>query len=440
MAIPARHKMRFQTGKLLLREIAARTLEEPLAQAKRGFSPPVAKWLQGALGDQVRDMLAAPVVRRRGVFDPVAVERVLWRCLQGDGRLVPAVMMLYSFETWAQRWLDGEGLEPERAAVLAGQSPDGPAPDLSVVIVNWNTRELIRNCLASLARHLLGVDHEVIVVDNASHDGSPEMIAADFPDVRLIRNAENVGFGAANNQAMRLARGKWFLLLNSDTELVDDSVARLFARVRTAPGLGVAHCRLRFPDGRLQHSAYRFPSVRLALFEGTGIYKLLPRRAGAILLGGYWDYEDERDVDWVAGAFMLLPREVFAQTGGFDERLFMYGEDLEWCYRIRDLGWRIRYYPDAALVHVDHASSEIRWGDERVALCLRRQRDIYAERRGDLRATVLMAIGVVSTALRTGYYAARIAAGGPRSDAYRQMQRHQRSALRIMLSLTLNRR
>jgi GT2 family glycosyltransferase len=255
----------------------------------------------------------------------------------------------------------------------------------------------------------------------------------------LIRNAENVGFGVANNQAMRAARGAWFLLLNSDTELTDDSVARLITRVRGQSNIGVAHCQLRFPDGRLQHTAYRFPSLRLSLFENLGFHKLFPRSAPEMLLGGYWDYEEERDVDWVAGAFMLLPREVFEATGGFDERLFMYGEDMEWCYRIRDLGWRIRYYPSAAIIHVDHASSAIRWGDERISICLRRQRDIFAERNGRSRAALLTLVGLTGAAMRTAYYFVRARLGGSRANAYREMEPAVRTAFRALLALSLGR-
>jgi len=247
------------------------------------------------------------------------------------------------------------------------------------------------------------------------------------------------GFGVANNQAMKVARGRWFMLLNSDTEMTDDSVARLFGRVRDDTSLGVVHCQLRFPDGRLQHTAYRFPTIRLAVFEDLGLYKLAPRWAPKVLLGGYWDYSHERDVDWVAGAFMLLPREVFEQTGGFDESLFMYGEDMEWCYRIRDLGRPIRYFPSASVVHVDHASSEMRWGDERIVLCLRRQRDIYAERHGNAHASVLMSLRVVGAALRTSYYSVRGRLGGERASAYRDMEPYLRSTLRTLVRLALRR-
>jgi GT2 family glycosyltransferase len=437
MRVPAQRKMRLTRGKLVLREVARQELGHAPGRAKRGFSPPVGVWLHGTLGEEIRDTLAATVVARRGIFDPASVEGVVRRCLNGDGRLVPALMMLYCFETWAQRWLDHPISEPGAAS----QPIEIEAkPDLSVIVVSWNTRELSRACLQSIRGHLQSVPHEVIVVDNASADGTAEMIASEFPEVRFIRNTDNVGFGVANNQAMRLARGRWFLLLNSDAQLTDDSVARLFERVRSEPDIGVAHCQLRFPDGRLQHTAYRFPSLPLALFENLGFYKLAPWVAPQALLGGYWHYGEERDVDWVAGAFMLLPREVFEATGGFDEHLFMYGEDMEWCYRIRDRGWRIRYYPSASVLHVDHASSEMRWGDERIALCLQRQRDIFAERNGRGRGKALMLVGVTGAALRTAYYFVRGRLGGRRAQSYRDMEPSVRAAFQALLSLSLGRR
>ncbi|MDQ3571812.1 MAG: asparagine synthase (glutamine-hydrolyzing) [Actinomycetota bacterium] len=445
MRMPARHKMRFRTGKLVLREVGQRVLPVPMTRRKQGFSPPMGQWIREELAENVRDVLAPPAVRRRGLFDPKAVDRVVRNCFAGDDRAVPPVMMLYSFEAWARRWLDGE-------AAVASNGASSPASislakseterDLSVIVVNWNTRELLRNCLASLGEHLAGVDHEVIVVDNASSDGSAAMVEEHFPDVRLIQNTENVGFGRANNQAMRVASGQWFLLLNSDTILLDDSVTALFQRVRAEPGIGVAQCRLELPDGRTQHSAYRFPSLRLAVMEGLGLYKLMPDEvAGSMLLSGYWDYSEERDVDWVAGAFMLMPREVFEQTGGFDERHFMYGEDLEWCFRIRDQGWRIRYYPDASIKHFDHSSSDLRWGDnERVVRSLKSQREIYRERYGGARLALFTGLGVTGAALRTGYYSLRRRAGGPRAEAYADMQKQTAGSLRVMLDLIRNRR
>jgi GT2 family glycosyltransferase len=439
MRMPARHKMRLREGKLVLREVARRVGDQAPASGKRGFAPPIGTWLRTTLREQVRDVLAAPAVERRGIFDADAAQAVLNAALDGDERMVPPAMMLYAFETWAQTWLDEASVAPGDPPVQL--SSRGPAPDLSIVVVNWNTREILRDCLASVAAHLGGVAHEVIVVDNASADASADMVAQDFPTVRLIRNSENVGFGAANNQAMRIARGEWLLLLNSDTVLTDASVAALFDRVRALPGIGVAHCRLMLPDGRLQHTAYRFPSLRLAMLEDLGLYKLLgSRRAGDTLLNGYWDHGDERDVDWVAGAFMLLPREVFEQTGGFDERLFMYGEDMEWCQRIRDRGWRIRYFPDASIVHLDHSSSELRWGDARVALCLERQRDLYLARRTRAHGEAFMVVKVVGAALRAAYYRARGALHHDSAEAYRAMTPQLSSTFRTLLSMAVRRR
>lgn len=440
MRMPARHKMRVRTGKLVLRDVATRTLSERLDRGKRGFAPPVGSWVRDALGEQVRDALSASTVNARGVFDPEAAARVLAGALAGDERMVPPTMMLYAFETWAQRCLDA-GTSARPAAALPPDIRLGERrPELSVIIVNWNTRKILRDCLASVARHLSPVEHEVIVIDNASSDGSADMVAAEFPEVRLLRNAQNVGFGTANNQGMRLAGGEWLLLLNSDTALVDGSVAELCERVRDEPGLAIAHCRLVYPDGRLQHSTYRFPSLRRALLEDLGLYKLLgARRAGEALLGGYWGHDEERDVDAVAGAFMLLPRAVFEQTGGFDERLFMYGEDIEWCRRIREVGGRVRFYPQATIVHLGHASTELHIGDQRVALCLRRERDLYVERRGRAYGAAFICVKVVGGALRLGYYRARGRLGGERSQGHRDMTPHLAGMLRTLLRLAVGR-
>jgi asparagine synthase (glutamine-hydrolysing) len=437
MRMPARHKLRWRTGKLVLREVAERRLDVSSDPAKRGFVLPLEGWLRAGLGEQVRDALSDPVVRRRGVFDPDAARRVGRRALAGDARMVPAALMLYGFETWAQRWLD----PPAPAGSTRPPEISTLAPVLSVIVVSWNTRDLLRECLASIELHLASVEHEVIVVDNASTDGSADMVAAEFADVVLNRNDRNVGFGAANNQAMRMARGDSFLLLNSDTRLVDDSVARLCHDVSSMEGIGVAQCRLRLPDGRVQHTTYRFPALGLAVLDDLGLHKLLgARRAGETLLDGYWAHDRERDVDWVAGSFMLVRRAVFEQTGGFDERLFMYGEDMEWCRRIRDAGWRIRYFPGAEIVHADHASADLRFGDERVALCLRRQHDAYRDRAGPLRARTYVAVRLVGAGLRALYYRARARAGGRRAGAYREMAPAVAMTFQTLRGLALRRR
>lgn len=314
-------------------------------------------------------------------------------------------------------------------------------PDLSVVVVSWNTSALLRECLASIGVHLKAIDHEIVVVDNASSDDSADMVATGFPSVHLLRNPDNRGFGVANNQGMLKAKGRWLLLLNSDAALTDGSVAALVSRVRDDPRVGLAHCRLRLPDGRLQHSVYRFPSLRLALLEDLGLRKLMPsRRAGELLLGAYWDYTAERDVDWVAGAFMLLPREVFVITGGFDEQLFMYGEDLEWCHRIRTYGWTIRFFPQAELLHRDHASADLRFGSEREALCELRRQDFYVFQHGRIAGAAYLSVRLVGAALRVLYYRLRGSIGGPGAANYRDMRPNVDATFRAVLGAATGRR
>lgn len=312
---------------------------------------------------------------------------------------------------------------------------DAASIELSVIIVSWNTLELTRLALFSLRTHLESVRHEVIVVDNDSSDGTQAMIEAEFPDVRLICNPDNVGFGRANNQAMAVAEGQWLLLLNSDAELVDDSVAKLFRRVREDGTIGLAHCRLVSPDGTMQYSTYRFPSVRIALMDNFGLGRLMPASRES-LLGGYWDQSYERDVDAVAGAFMLLPRGVYEQTGGFDKRIFMYGEDLEWCQRIRALDKRVRYFPDATVLHHHHASSEKLLGDHgRIRASLAAQSKMVRERDGLLAMVAYVSLMILGAAMRLVYYTVRGRGSSSDNDRFRSMIKPQVEVLRALFSL-----
>ena len=306
-------------------------------------------------------------------------------------------------------------------------------PRVSIIIVNWNTRDITRACLRSIAEHA-GTDYEVIVVDNASSDGSAEMIRAEFPAARLLANATNVGFGRANNQAMRVARGQFFFLLNSDTVLIDDAVQRLVNLMAADNSVGIAGCKLLFEDRSLQASCSRFPAIRVALLEELMLYKLLPRRLqGELLLGGYWAHDHARDVDAVWGAAMLVRREVFEQTGGFDESIFMYGEDLEWCRRVRDHGWRVTFTPEVAIVHLNHKSSEQRYGDERIDLCHKRAYEIYRRRAGFVAMAVLMLIKTAGALIRAGYFGLRARRRGRMRDYFAAQARFYNRSLRYHL-------
>ncbi len=237
------------------------------------------------------------------------------------------------------------------------------SPDLSVIVVNWNVRDLLRCCLASV---LYPHPHtptpppslEIIVVDNASTDGSVEMIRAEFPQVSLIANADNRGFPAANNQGIAAAQGRYVLLLNPDTEIVGDALTTLVRYMDTHPDVGMVGPQLLHPNGCVQSSRRRFPTLATLFLESTWLESWAPRS----LLRRYYflDQPDDvtLDVDWITGAAMLTRREAIQQVGGLDESFFMYSEELDWCRRVKAAGWRVVYHPAAQVVHHVGQSSE----------------------------------------------------------------------------------
>jgi N-acetylglucosaminyl-diphospho-decaprenol L-rhamnosyltransferase len=230
--------------------------------------------------------------------------------------------------------------------------------DLSVCIVNWNCRAALRNCLRSLHAQGLGLEYEIIVVDNASTDGAPDMVARQFPQVQLVRNATNAGFARANNQAARLARGKYVFFLNNDTIVPPEALRRLTTFLVAHPDVIMLGPRLRDARGKLQMSHRRRPSPSTFLHR-----TLLFRRLGL----GRDDYEKYRrrapghdrmlDVDILMGAAVLMPRQPFLYLGGWDEDFTFGGEDMELCHRARRLG-RIVYWPDVEITHLGSTSSK----------------------------------------------------------------------------------
>jgi len=237
-------------------------------------------------------------------------------------------------------------------------------PILSVIIVNWNGRELLRNCLRSLLGHRSSVigrqlntgpgpatepfrlSTEIIVVDNASTDGSAEMVSREFPDVRQIINAENLGFARANNVGIRAARGRYILLLNNDTVASPDALEGLVAFMEAHPDAGAVGPRLLRPDGAAQPYAFGC--------DPTPGY-LLRRGINRLLFGRPlhdWATNDVQPVDWVSGACLLARRAAIEQAGLLDEKIFMYFEDNDWCLRIRRAGWRVYYDPQVAIIHI----------------------------------------------------------------------------------------
>ncbi len=237
-------------------------------------------------------------------------------------------------------------------------------PDLTITIVSWNTRELLRSCLQSLRASGARASFEIHVVDNGSRDGSAEMVRAEFPDVLLIANAENHGFAAANNQSWAQARGRYWLLLNSDTEVKPGALDALVALMDAQPRAGLATARLVNPDGRPQHCAQPAPSIWRTLLEASRLHKLLPNSLrGRVMLGLYWNYRETVRIGWTWGTALIARRAAVEEVGPLSEAFFMYGEDLEWCLRMRRRGWEVWFCHTAEVLHYGGQSSAQQWPD-----------------------------------------------------------------------------
>lgn len=231
--------------------------------------------------------------------------------------------------------------------------------DVSIIIVNWNTRDILRDCLRSVYDQTQDISFEVIVVDNASNDSSPAMIKTQFPQVILVENLKNKGFAAANNQGMTVAKGRYVLLLNSDTVVLDNAVAKTVAFADSHSEAAVIGCRVLNPNRTLQPTCFMFPFLLNIFLGSTYLYKLFPKSKffGREQMT-WWDRSNVMGVDVVTGCFMLVRRKALEQIGSMDERFFMYGEETDWCYRFKKAGWKILFTPDAEIIHLGGASTE----------------------------------------------------------------------------------
>jgi len=232
--------------------------------------------------------------------------------------------------------------------------------DISIVIINYNTLQLVRQCIRSILKYTTGISYEVILVDNASTEADPTVLQQEFPVIRLIKSPENLGFAGGNNLGIQYATGKYILLLNSDTYLTDNAIAATFAYMETHPEVGVLSPRLVFPDGRHQSAAQRFPSVKYQLIELLRLQKFLSgQKAGKLLLGAFFDHKSTVPADWVWGTYFLFRRSILDQLPGhkLDDTYFMYFEDMQWCMDIRKLGYDIHFFAGAEIVHLMGGSS-----------------------------------------------------------------------------------
>lgn len=240
-------------------------------------------------------------------------------------------------------------------------------PTVSIIIVNWNTRDLLRQCLTSVVRETT-VSNEILVVDNGSTDGSADMVVVEFPVAYVIANRKNLGFAKANNQAIAKALGRYILLLNSDTVVLDRAIDRMIEFADQHLEAGVVGPKLVTSDGSLQSSCRNFPWLGNSIIAFLGSVHLLPYGFLSARIHRLWEHDQIRDVDWIIGACLLVRHEVIRQVGSLDEDFFFYSEDMDWCYRIKKAGWRILFYPDARVIHFGGQSSIHRWGDQAMVI------------------------------------------------------------------------
>jgi GT2 family glycosyltransferase len=229
--------------------------------------------------------------------------------------------------------------------------------DVFIIIVNWNTRDILRGCLDSIYKQTHGIAFEVVVVDNASSDSSAEMVKQEFPQVILIVNAENRGFAAANNQGMRIANGRYVLLLNPDTIILDGAIQKTVEFADKRPDIGVLGCQVWVNDHEIQRTCFSFPTVWKALVQEVGLLHIFPHsRVFGRAHYGWWDRKSQRDVDVVSGMFMLVKQEAIQEVGLMDEAYFVYAEETDWCFRFHKAGWRCVFTPIANIIHLDGGS------------------------------------------------------------------------------------
>jgi N-acetylglucosaminyl-diphospho-decaprenol L-rhamnosyltransferase len=225
--------------------------------------------------------------------------------------------------------------------------------DLSIIIVNWNVCNLLRRCLASIETNRGNLSLEIVVVDNASSDGSVSMVQQEFPQVCLIASQENLGYTGGNNLGAEEAGGHYLLILNPDTEIVGDGLMQMVAYLDNHPAVGAVGPQLRYPNGSVQPSRRRFPQLSTAFFEGAPLSRRWFPNNRFERMYHMADHSDDeiQAVDWLVGAVIMIRRETWQEVGPLDDQFFMYFEELDWCHRCRGAGWEIHYLPTAQIVH-----------------------------------------------------------------------------------------
>jgi len=266
-------------------------------------------------------------------------------------------------------------------------------------VVSWNTRDLLLRCLHSFADEVESGRVELWVVDNKSSDGSADAVRAEIPWARLLEPDDNLGFGRAVNLVSRHTSGDWLLAANADVALRPGALAAML-EAGAADSVGCVAPRLLLPDGRTQHSVYPLPTVPTVLAFNLGLLNISARVADRFCLEGHWDPERARVVPWAIGACLLLRRAAFEAVGGFDERQWMYAEDLDLGWRLTRNGWSTRYEPRAQVAHESSAATRAAFGDVRVERFMVETYAVSRRRQGSIRTLLVGALNIAGAAAR----------------------------------------
>jgi GT2 family glycosyltransferase len=231
---------------------------------------------------------------------------------------------------------------------------------VSIVIVNFNTFELTSNCIRSIYDKVSGLDVEIILVDNASHERNPDDFINIFPEIILIKSEQNLGFAKGNNLGIAQAKGEYILLLNSDCELLNNAPMLSYNYMKENKSCGLSTVQLQYPNGKLQYNCRRFRTISWELLEVVPLYLLLPKmKREELMLHHYFNHQRQIACDWVWGAYMFFPSKLLQQLPGVKlaEDFFMYCEDTLWCWQIKQLGYTINFLPEAKVMHIHKGSS-----------------------------------------------------------------------------------
>ena len=272
------------------------------------------------------------------------------------------------------------GLDPVTNMTSTHLRADSNDSSVSVVIVSWNTRDLLRDCLHSINQQTR-LRHEIVVVDNASSDGSAEMVEREFPEVILLINRDNRGFAIANNQGIRATSGYYVLLLNPDTVILDGAIDKMVRWLDEHPGVGCAGCQILETETEIQRTCFSDPGPFNLLLMETALHRVLhdwPLFCRPAY--GQWDRRTERDVDVVHGMFMLTSRLVIEQVGLLDEDFFVYSEEADWCRRIRKSGYRCAFTPVARVLHRDGGGNSTIQSTTRMFVQFQKSRLLYVQK------------------------------------------------------------